>query len=335
LSKRFIAGVLGAMAAISLVGASAASGATQFGDPCVADEGAPAGAVTIFQLAAPASPFPTSAPISGVVTKWTLNLISPEGEPIPPVITQTLKVLRINAAAKTATAIGEDTRLVGSGANAFDTRIPVQAGDRLGLFGPGSSAAEIGTLYCETSSPADIFGAIEGAAPQGSASPYEESAGEARVPVVAVLEPDLDNDGFGDETQDKCPQSAALQTACPSIVLSASSIVKKGLVTVLVTSTSQAPVTVVGTAKLGKGKSATLKGGTQVVAPGAIARFTLLFPKTLKSKLKELSTKQRLTLNLTATATNVAGQPSSKALKVKLKGQAKPKHKGAKRKGHA
>jgi hypothetical protein len=322
------------MAAISLVGASAASGATEFGDPCVADSGGPPGAFTLFQLSAPLSPFPSSAPSSGVVTKWKVSLFSPGGESIPPVISQTLKVIRLNTTAKTATTIAEETKLVGSGSNSFDTRIPLQAGDRLGLFGAGGEA-EVGTLYCKSLNPGDVFGVIEGAAPQGSASPYEESAGEARVPVVAVLEPDVDNDGYGDETQDKCTQSAALQTPCPSIALSASSIVKKGLVTVLVTTTSQAPVTVVGTAKLGKGKSATLKGGTQVVAPGAIARFTLLFTKKLKSKLKELSTKQRLTLTLTATATNVAGQPSSKTLKVKLKGQAKPKHKGAKRKGHA
>ena len=37
----------------------------------------------------------------------------------------------------------------------------------------------------------------------------------ARANIAAVLEPDADLDGFGDASQDLCPQSAATQAACP------------------------------------------------------------------------------------------------------------------------
>jgi len=92
-------------------------------------------------------------------------------------------------------------------------------------------------------------------------------------------------------------------------------------------------VTVKGTVNLGKGKKARLNGGTQIVVPGTIAKFTLLFPAALKAKLKELSRKQSLRLALTATAPNVVGRPTTKKLKLKVKGQEKPDRKGKRGKG--
>jgi Ca2+-binding RTX toxin-like protein len=37
----------------------------------------------------------------------------------------------------------------------------------------------------------------------------------ARILVAANVEPDSDRDGFGDETQDKCPTNGAIQGPCP------------------------------------------------------------------------------------------------------------------------
>jgi hypothetical protein len=42
------------------------------------------------------------------------------------------------------------------------------------------------------------------------------SATGERLNLSAVVEPDADHDGFGDVSQDACPQSAATQTACPA-----------------------------------------------------------------------------------------------------------------------
>jgi hypothetical protein len=324
MNKRCIAFVATVLTGISLIGPPAASAATEFGDNCVANtSGKAAVPTTLFALTAAGNPLSLTAPSAGVITKWKFNL-APEATGIT--IPQTLKVLR-QTGPLSVQVIGESTQNVTGGANSSDTRIPVQAGDRLALF----AATETFVLYCEVPGPINRLAAFEGGAGVGSSGSFIEVEDDARIPAFAVIEPDADNDGFGDETQDKCPQSAAAQAACPVIALSASAIAKKGLVTVLITSGTQAPVTVTGTAKLGKGKTAKLNGGTQVVAPGTIARFTLLFPKSLRSKLKQLSPKQRLTLNLTATAVNVTGQPSTTPLKAKLKGQAKPKPKKPRR----
>jgi hypothetical protein len=306
----------------SVLVAPAATAATEFGDNCTGNK-ASSETVTLFDVTAPGNPLPLAAPTSGVLTAWTVRVVSEATSSFP----ETLQVLRLNTGAKTAQVIGESPVSVSGGSNVIPARIPIQAGDRVAIFGP----KPIGTLYCETAE-TGVYGGYTGSAGLGSSPPYSESTGKVRVPVSAVIEPDADNDGYGDETQDKCPQSATTQSPCPVVTLSTSSAVKKELVSLLVTASSQATVTVAGTVKLGKGKSATLNGGTQVVAPGAFAKFILLFPKKLRSALKALPSKKALTLNVTASAPNVAGSPTIKTLKLKLKGQAKPKrHSGKKR----
>lgn len=319
---------IAATLAVSLLGASAASAATEFGDPCVATQGTSTAELTLFEVSTTASPLPLTAPTAGVITSWKLNLAASEA--IPAIIPQTLKVLRVNTSSHNAQVVGEASGLVGSGGNTIPARIPVQAGDRLGVFGHGpitykGSTSEVGTLYCKEEAPGTVIGVIAGNPPTGASAPFEEGPSGIRTPAVAVLEPDADNDGYGDETQDKCPQSAATQLACPLIALSSRSVVKRGLVTLFITASSQAPVTVAGTVKLGKGKTAKLSGGTQVVAPGTLSKFTLLFPQKLREALKALSGKHFLTLALTATAPNIVGAPTAQALNVRVKGQAKPK----------
>ena len=65
------------------------------------------------------------------------------------------------------------------------------------------------------------------AAPAGDAGAAWQFVpdGQAAVPVFflattsfaynADVEPDADHDGFGDETQDKCPTDASTQDSCP------------------------------------------------------------------------------------------------------------------------
>jgi hypothetical protein len=322
---RFISAAVGAVLAVFALIPAVAAAATEFGDNCSADRGSGSTSVTLFGLSS-ASPLPLAVPSAGVITSWKLHLTTPE--PVPAIIPQTLKVLRLDAAAKTARVIGEASGNIGSGPNTVPARISVQAGDRLGLFGSGlitykGSTGEVGTLFCEESAgPTDVFGVFAGGASVGGSAAYEESNG-FRVPAVAVLEPDADNDGFGDETQDQCPQSASAQVACPVVTLSTTKQVRKGSVVIVVTTDTPAPVTVNGTVKLGKGKKATLKGGTANLTPGVLGKFTLKFTKKVKAKLAQLSRKQSLTLRATVTATNVAGQVSSKVVKAKLKGRAK------------
>lgn len=233
-----------------------------------------------------------------------------------------LKVYRPTGNASQFQAVGESSvDQVASGPNIFETRIPVQTGDHLGLFGSSS----IGTLYCaeepETENPGNVMGFFSGNPSPGSTATLLGAESELLVPAAAVIEPDADNDGFGDETQDKCPQSAAFQIPCPIITVDSVSVVGKTKVIVYVATNNEAPVKVGGVVKLGKGKAAKLSGGTKPVVPGKIAHFTLKFSKALKAALKELPASKKLTLKVTATATNVAGQISKDISKTKLKGQ--------------
>ncbi len=304
-----------ALAVVSIGNAASASAASEFGDNCTGNKAA-SETVTLFDATAPGNPLPIAAPASGVLTAWTVRVVAEATSSFP----ETLQVVRLNTGAKTSQVIGESPVSVSGGSNVIPARIPIQAGDRLAIFGP----KPIGTLYCETAE-TGVYGGYTGSIGLGSSAPYSESTGKVRVPVSAVIEPDADNDGYGDETQDKCPQSAATQVACPAVTLSASATTKKGLARILVTTNLQATVTVAGTVKLGKGKPAKLSGGTQIVAPGTLAKFTLLFPKKLREALKSLPSKRTLTLSVTATSPNIVGSPTVKTLKLHLKGQAKPK----------
>jgi hypothetical protein len=314
-----------------LVGAAPASAATEFGSHCTGNMAKAGKSYAAVQLSQ--GGVPTTAPVPGVVTGWKVRLI-PD---VPGSAPQQLKVFRPTGSPFQFQVVGESAiGNVVSGENTFATRIPIQAGDHIGLF----ANSVVGALYCEENPEAELpgnsIGFIEGNPAVGSTATAEVSEAEAVVPVAAVIEPDADGDGFGDETQDKCPQSAAVQVPCPVVTLSSSAAVKKGFVKVLVTSSFQASVTVGGTVNLGKGKAAKLSGGSQIVVPGAIAKFTLLFPGKLKAKLKQLSRKRFLWLKLTVTAPNPAGAASVRKLKVKLRGQAKPEHEAkAKPKSHA
>jgi len=252
-----------------------------------------------------------TAPVSGVITRWKSNVAIP----LPPEpISYAMQVLRQVSPLQFTVVAQSPTSLISSGQNSFPVRIPVQAGDRIGLSGV------FVPLFCQTGNPADAMGVSPGTFSPGAAVTVSNTPGY-RVPVAALIEPDVDNDGFGDETQDGCPRSAALQIACPLVNVETTSEVRRNSVAVLVATSSAAPVQVTGTVKLGKGKKATLKAAARTVTPGTLAKFRLNFNKKLRDRLKELSPNQKLTLRITTTATDLAGQLSTDKVNAKLKGQ--------------
>jgi hypothetical protein len=300
--------------AVPLLGASGASASTRIGDECVAAGGAATYSIT--QLNAPLGRLlPLTAPTAGVITSWGFNANVSGIEGLP--YNMKLKVLRPTADPNVFGVVGESAREpVQNGSKSFATRIPVQAGDHLGTGGGDSFAV---SLFCPPVDPSDSIGIAEGDTPVGSNQTFTPS-GSARLALLASIEPDADNDGFGDETQDACPQ-AVTQVACPVVTLSATATASKKLVTVLLTGTTAANVTVNGKVSLGKGKKAKLKGGTKAVAPGAFTKFKLKFTAKLIKRLKELPPIKKLTLKITSTAPNLAATPTKKVIKVKLKGQ--------------
>lgn len=315
-------GVLATMI-VAIVGTAAlptsASAATEFGDNCAADYFSLAIPYWVYEGSNPANPLPTSAPSSGVITKWKVNISPTPGSGL-------LRLAAVHVISPTggpkspgsAEVVGESTVRAIAGQNSFDARVPVVAGDRIAL-GPGPGEK---LIACKSEgSPGAIGAVLSDPGFSGSAPYIEQTPVPIRMPLSALIEPDADHDGFGDETQDKCPQVAATQGPCPPIAVDAVSLKGKSSVTVLVAVNETAPVSVRGMVKLGKGRTAKLKAATKSLAPGSIGKFKLKFPGSLMERLKELDSGQSLQLKVSASATNLSGTVSSDSLKVKLKGE--------------
>lgn len=306
--------------AVPLVSAAGAAAAVEAGNNCPADTFAPGNSIVQLSRAAGA-PLPINAPIDGVITKWRVTLNTGSSG----VYAQTLKVLHPTVDPKSFEVLAESARgAVVEGVNEFDTRLPVRAGDRFGLNGLA------GVLYCNSAGGStDKMGFLSGNPTPGSIFTVTAEQTNRLIPASVTIEPDVDRDGYGDETQDQCPQDAAAHFQCPVaiapalVALSVSALPRahKGSAQVLVASSVQASVTVSATVQLGKGKKATLRGVTKSVTPGAIVPFSLAFPAKLKARLAELSPKQSLTLKVRTAATTASGQATTKLAPLKLPGQ--------------
>jgi hypothetical protein len=261
---------------------------------------------------------PALVPMSGVITRWSLRTVVGISPPHP----QVLKVYRPTALpGKFAVVAESDPIVLASGLNTAAARIPVQTGDHLGLSEQKGAVQPFSPLCLGSGE--GIIGVVSGDPTVGSTVEVSERPPGSQLPIVATIEPDADGDGFGDETQDLCPQSAASQAACFSpIGLSLFRVLGKSSVTVLAGVDSQAPVTVSGSVRVGKGRTVELQSPTQTLATGKIVAFTLRFPARLMSALRALPRKRSLKLSLTASATNAAGQVSTSELSSKLRGRA-------------
>jgi hypothetical protein len=183
------------------------------------------GAVTIGQLS-PNSPSsetsadtdraqPSVVPATGGVTAWVLtswshNAAADPGQEL------TMKVFRKFADPLTYAVVGHDgpRPLTPSIVNTFQTRLPVKAGDVLG--NNSKSPADNASYF---PAPGESFIDLQPGLADGQTGTFVESADPLLLNVSAVLEPDADQDGFGDETQDQCPTDAATNGPCPSTPL--------------------------------------------------------------------------------------------------------------------
>ena len=154
-----------------------------------------------------ASTYMASAP--GVITSWSSFANATSNSQLE------LLVLRANPAGSTHfIATRKDTPRVLTQAAALNTfsgvHIPIAAGEQLGLFLPAGGA------NCFWNAPPDdgLF-FTGGEPPLNVDSDFTGSNPNRRLNASAVVEPDADRDGFGDETQDACPSSASTQGACP------------------------------------------------------------------------------------------------------------------------
>jgi hypothetical protein len=309
--------VVGIASGLVLLAAAPALAGTEVGSACEANE-VSVEARALISLANPAgSPLPAVVPQAGVITGWR-SRVSSTAETFARV--KVVRPVDRGAAGTGFQVIAQsEPEPLTAGTNSFSTRIPVQAGDLVGLSGdaPGHPNEP---PSCEE--PGGRVEALEGDPPVGAeASEAFEFVGH-QVPLVAIVEPDVDRDGFGDETQDLCPQSAATQSACPrpSLLLRARAGPRSA--TLFVSCSAAATVSVVGSVRLGRGRQPLrLKAPAQALGAGGSTRFVLRFPAKLRARLARLRPKHWLRMRIAASATNGVGESISGTAGVRLTGR--------------
>jgi hypothetical protein len=166
------------------------------------------GDITGAQSASGAGAPSYTVPTDGVVTGFSHNAGSGFGQ---------LRgvMFRPTGVATTKTIIGKSalTSLVPNTPMTFPARIPVVAGDQLGIQSKNilgrftcAFAGVAGDSYSWSTDDPDTTDTFVGGAPING----------NRWNISAALEPDLDKDGYGDLSQDLCPQSSTTQAACPA-----------------------------------------------------------------------------------------------------------------------
>ncbi len=160
-------------------------------------------------------PYSGGAPVSGVITKFRTNAFAVEA---PGQITFRVANLTLpnpmdleNALATSAgtgpTVTIQPTESPESPITEVNGRVPVTAGQQLAV----DITKSIGIIYNSNGDKRSYMFApplVEGAGQRGSTEVQNE------LQVQATIEPDADNDGFGDETQDQCPTQATTQGPC-------------------------------------------------------------------------------------------------------------------------
>jgi hypothetical protein len=178
-----------------------AGAAVTIGDTFVPPDECP-GSTTLLQSFSVANRY--AAPFAGVITSWSVEAAEGGGPSV------TFKAARaVDGDTFRTVGVGEPEEAQSGQLNTYSTRIPVQAGDVIGLYSSQPQNCYRGGVLSFTiaEAPGDPGAGIE--ADYTFHSKYE-------LDVSAQLEPDADGDGFGDETQDVCPTAASTQGACPA-----------------------------------------------------------------------------------------------------------------------
>jgi hypothetical protein len=165
---------------------------------------------TIYQAGSPAGQY--AAPASGVITAWSHHAAvdDPSGPPsAEPVESLKLKVARTIGSGQVRIVGSSPAESTTPGAlNTFrNVRIPVRAGDFLGayLLDDGHCLRQPAPGYTWFEEPGD---------PSLGTTVALSSSSAYQLDLSAKLEPDRDNDGYGDESQDKCTSEAGPELGC-------------------------------------------------------------------------------------------------------------------------
>jgi hypothetical protein len=332
--KRFVTAGLAMTVLVALP--SAANAATNFGsrlnhDPANSGECdgllTPCTMMSFIHPSDPnGDPYSGGAPVDGVITKWRTRIEGLGGS-------ATVVTLRLgnisrpdpnNADIAVATDAGTGPTVTIPANAGLETpiiehaaRLPVKKGNQLGLDTTNGLITynNSGDKFSYRFDPP----LVAGQGPRGS----NEAKGE--LLVAATIEPDADNDGFGDETQDKCPNqnggADGCDTVIPTLAMTGGKSLKVRKLEVTVTANEASNVQVSGAVKLGKARKKRAKKSakaikpktvTQTVAANSATKVKLkLSKKNARKVLRRLKRKGRASIKITAVATDLAGNKSS------------------------
>lgn len=190
--------VLAGMAlCVAAVAPATASAATTLGQTFPPNS---CGQDTYIQTATPPGAPSYTAPFSGVITQWSY-----QSDSTPPP-TVRLKVAQ-DFGGGTLKIVGESAveHIAPSALNTYNSRISMPAGTDLGEF-IGADCSRMDLTYADYFADGDL--SVGTTSSSFSPETFQQD-------ISAVLEPDADHDGFGDETQDQCPTDGTTQGPCP------------------------------------------------------------------------------------------------------------------------
>jgi hypothetical protein len=235
-----------------------------------------------------------------------------------------LKVLRTIPGTNTVQAVAEaGPETVSKGSGPFPIRIPVLAGDRFGLNSP-----EGGAFAC-SSVPGDEIGSTLRNPQPGESEPYFRSD-EYQVALSVTVEADRDGDGYGDETQEPCPEAITIQVPCPVVTSKQRAELKKRAILVHSEVSSQASVQVFGQvawqvrAKHDRNHRLILAldgGSARVISAGREATFRVPLSKPVMRRLGGIGPTQALRAKLTVEVTDLAGRVTRGQIRLRLPGR--------------
>jgi hypothetical protein len=182
------------LAALGLAAAAPARGAVTVGSTL---QNAPdtgiglAGGITFAPTAVPAGI--VTAPSAGVITRWRVrNGVIPTPA--------RLQVIHRDAGTAAEVAHTADVTVPAGATTTYDTRIPIAAGDAIAL----ACCANGGSMFASGTG-----GTVDTWSPPLSTTPSAPNGSDVvELLVNADIEPDVDSDEFGDETQDNCAGQA-------------------------------------------------------------------------------------------------------------------------------
>ena len=232
------AGLSGCLLAVV---AGPASAATTIGQNGASVAGTCGGGNTFVQTGtAPSVPSYAVPTGGGVITSWSFAAGSTAAEQ------DKLKVVRPTGTANQFFVVGESAleTMTPSTLNTFLVRIPVHAGDLLGLFTFDGDDCVVST---HTTGNTDAYLPSADPAPNTTFTGIPETSSGEAYNVSARVEPDADHDGWGDETQDKCVGVSGSVQGCPKADLSiteaasAGAVLRGGTVTDTLTAANNGP----------------------------------------------------------------------------------------------